>query len=211
MNRHPWMVSLGFVGTFSLALPAYAQAPTNRVDAEALASAAAALVEKGDFAQACAKYEASARLDPSARRFMKFADCQERAGILAGAWISFGDAQDRAEARGDKALEAAARNNARRLEAKLARIEIVVPQGNEIEDCKYGVTAFSWSTPFAAFLSPSIRARTRFRDGARPSPLVDDDWPQRRQSHRVRRHPSSRRGAFRHGIERADVAPFGPL
>ena len=133
MNRHPGVVSLGIVSTFSFALSAYAQMPTGRLDAEALASAGGALAEKGDWVQACAKYEGSARLDPSARRFMKFAECQERAGKLAAAWISFGEAQDRAQAQGDKVLAGAARESVKRLDAKLARIEIVVPPESAVE------------------------------------------------------------------------------
>jgi hypothetical protein len=47
--------------------------------------------------------------------------------------MSFGDAQDLAQSRGDKVLAGSARENAQRLEAKLGRIEIVVPPDNEID------------------------------------------------------------------------------
>ena len=135
MHRHPSKLGVAVAGlTLGLAAPAArAETPADRADAEALASAAAALVEKGDYAHACAKYEASARLDPSARRFMKLADCQERAGMPARAWMSFGDAQDWAQSRGDKVLAGSAREHGKRLEAKLGRIEVVVPPDNEIE------------------------------------------------------------------------------
>jgi hypothetical protein len=135
MSRHPVQVGIGVAAlTMCLAAPAaHAETPASRADAEALASAAAALVERGDYHHACAKYEASVRLDPSARRFMKLADCQERAGMPARAWMSFGDAQDWAQSRGDKVLAGTARDNAQRLEAKLGRIEIVVPPDNEID------------------------------------------------------------------------------
>ena len=135
MHRHPSKLGVVVAGlTLGLAAPAArADTPADRADAEALASAAAALVERGDYAHACAKYEASARLDPSARRFMKLADCQERAGMPARAWMSFGDAQDWAQSRGDKVLAASAQDSAKRLDAKLGRIEIVVPPDNEIE------------------------------------------------------------------------------
>jgi hypothetical protein len=135
MGRHRWLLGAG-VAVFTLGLPAppaYAQTPTERADADELSVAAAALVKKGLFAHACAKYEASARLDPSARRFMTLADCQERAGMIARAWMSFGDAQEWAQSRGDTVLAAAARDQAKRLDAKLGRIEITVPLDNEIE------------------------------------------------------------------------------
>jgi len=132
MNRRLLLLGVGFLGTFSLALPVRAQTPTSRLDAEALSSAAAALVDKGDFAHGCPQYESSARLDPSARRFMKLADCQERAGNIASAWMSFGEARDRAIAGGDKVLAGAARDSVKRLEARLGRIEIVVPPDSAI-------------------------------------------------------------------------------
>jgi hypothetical protein len=135
MNRHLSRVGARVAGlTLCLAArAAHADTPADRADAEALSRAAAVLFERGQYAHACAKYEASARLDPSARRFMTLAECQERAGMPARAWMSFGDAQDWAQSRGDKAVAGSARDNAKRLEARLGRIEIVVPPDNEIE------------------------------------------------------------------------------
>jgi len=135
MDRHRWKVGIG-VACLSMALAAraaHAEPPADRADAEALSGAAAELAKQGLYGAACAKYEASARLDPSARRFMTLADCQERGGMTARAWMSFGDAQDWAQSRGDKALAESARNHVKRLEAQLGRIEIVVPPDNEIE------------------------------------------------------------------------------
>ena len=124
------VLSLGFV-----ALPASADPPTvsERADAEGLAAAAAVLVEEKDFVHACAKYEAASRLDPQARRFMKLADCFEKAGMPSRAWMSYGDAQDMALSRGDKPLAQTAGENVKRLDAKLARIAIVVPPDSSLE------------------------------------------------------------------------------
>jgi hypothetical protein len=115
------------------ALPATAATPSERADAEGLAAAAAVLLESGDVVHACAKYEASARLDPHARRYMKLADCFERAGMTSRAWMSFGDAGEMADLRGDKALAQSARDNAKRLEAKLAYIAVDVPRQSEVD------------------------------------------------------------------------------
>jgi hypothetical protein len=121
-------LSLGLV-----ALPARATPPSDRADAEGLAATAAVLVEQGDYVHACAKYDASARLDPNARRYLKLADCFERAGMIARAWMAFGDAQEWAESRGDRALAQTGRDNIKRLEPKLARIAVVVPPESEVE------------------------------------------------------------------------------
>jgi hypothetical protein len=133
MSRHPrgagaLLLSLGLV-----ALPARATPPSDRADAEGLAATAAVLVEQGDYVHACAKYDASARLDPNARRYLKLADCFERAGMIARAWMAFGDAQEWAESRGDRALAQTGRDNIKRLEPKLARIAVVVPPESEVE------------------------------------------------------------------------------
>lgn len=137
IRRHPRrlgagavVLSLGFV-----ALPASADPPTvsERADAEGLSAAAAVLVEEKDFVHACAKYEAASRLDPQARRFMKLADCFEKAGMPSRAWMSYGDAQDMALSRGDKPLAQTAGENVKRLDAKLARIAIVVPPDSSTE------------------------------------------------------------------------------
>jgi hypothetical protein len=135
MNRHRWKMGASVAGLILCvaAQPAHAETPTDRADAEALGRAGATLFERGEYTHACVKYEASARLDPNARRFMTLAECQERAGMPARAWMSFGDAQDWAQSRGDKVLAGTTRDNAKRLEARLGRIEIVVPPDNEIE------------------------------------------------------------------------------
>ncbi|MET0593408.1 MAG: hypothetical protein ABW133_11955 [Polyangiaceae bacterium] len=137
IGRHPrrlgagaLVMALGFV-----AFPALAEPPStsDRADAEGLSAAAAVLVEEKDFVHACAKYEAATRLDPHARRFMKLADCFEKAGMPSRAWMSYGDAQDMALARGDKPLAQTAGENVKRLDAKLARIAVVVPPESSIE------------------------------------------------------------------------------
>jgi hypothetical protein len=117
----------------AVALPAAAATPSERADAEGLAAAAAVLVENGDFVHACAKYEASARLDPQARRYMKLADCFERAGMTSRAWMAFGDAREMADLRGDKVTAQSARDNAKRIGAKLAYIAVDVPRPSEVE------------------------------------------------------------------------------
>jgi hypothetical protein len=129
--------TIGFAMTLfatgSTALPLYADAPTDRAAAEALSSAASELMARGEYDQGCAKYQASKCLDPTARRMLLLAECNERRGMTASAWASFGEAYEMAEARGETELARVAVNGVARLDASLGRIEIVVPKAAEVE------------------------------------------------------------------------------
>src|SRR5262249_52458163 len=85
-------------------------------------------VEHGDYEQGCAMYAESARTDPSTRRFLKVAECNERRGLIASAWISASEARDIAEVRGEAQNARIAQKRGARLETKLGKIEIVVPR-----------------------------------------------------------------------------------
>jgi hypothetical protein len=133
--RHPRRLTAGaLVLAFGFAgVPARATPTSDRADAEGLSAAAAVLVDAGDYVHACAKYEAATRLDPNPRRFIKLAECFERAGMTSRAWMSFGDAEDLALLRGDRALAQSAGAHTRRLEGKLARVAVVVPPDSDIQ------------------------------------------------------------------------------
>src|SRR6185369_16226618 len=66
------------------ASPALAQKPApeplDRVAAEALFQEARALLEKGDYAAGCPKFEQSLALNPSASTMLNIAKCQENNG-----------------------------------------------------------------------------------------------------------------------------------
>lgn len=55
--------------------------------------AARGLVQKGDWAAACPKFEESERLDPGIGTLYHLADCYEHVGRLATAWGLFDAAQ----------------------------------------------------------------------------------------------------------------------
>lgn len=135
MNPCSKPIGLG-IGALVLGLasiPARAEAPPpNRTKADALANAASKLVEHGDYDQGCAMYAESARADPSTRRFLKVAECNERRGLIASAWISASEARDIAEVRGQPGMVRAAQKRGARLENKLGKIEITVPREADV-------------------------------------------------------------------------------
>lgn len=100
------------------------------VAAQALFKAARELVEKGDYAAGCPKFEASLALHPSASTLINIARCHEHDGKLASAW----DAYQRAltvnvETTGTarrKGLEDLANKGIAALEPRLPRLRIVI-------------------------------------------------------------------------------------
>jgi hypothetical protein len=112
--------------------PARGEAPPDRAAAEALATEASSLMQKGSYREACEKYDESAKIDPGARRLLKLAECQERAGMTASAWLTFAEARDRAEAKGDDELAQVGSQNAARVARNVGRIAIVVPSPSNV-------------------------------------------------------------------------------
>lgn len=80
-----WAASIGLSAS-----PARAQrVARDPAAAEALFKAARALVEKGDYAAGCPKFEASLALNPSASTMLNIALCHEHDGKIASAWEAY--------------------------------------------------------------------------------------------------------------------------
>jgi hypothetical protein len=114
-----------------LAAPAGQALAQNRdpVMAQALFDEAKKLVEAGRVAEACPKFLASFRLDPKPGGAFNLGDCYERIGQTASAWARYLEAASLAEQAKQAERAAYARDAARALEPKLARLTIAVPKG----------------------------------------------------------------------------------
>ena len=93
--------------------------------ADSLFNAAKALLEGGQYADACAKFAESKRLAVGLGVTLYLADCYERIGRTASAWTEFRSAEGLARQRGDKRAELA-RTRAQAIEPKLDRLTIAV-------------------------------------------------------------------------------------
>ena len=112
-----------------------------------------ALMDKNDFAPACAKLEESQRLDPGGGTLLNLALCHEKRGLPATAWEEFIEAlgiarRDNRQARIDLAEEHIAK-----LEPTLSKVTIVVPpEADEpsLEITRDGavVGRAAWGMPF---------------------------------------------------------------
>jgi hypothetical protein len=119
----------------------------NAVEAQASDKAAAeALFDEGrklmadqQYVQACAKFEASQRLDPGVGTMLNLADCYEKAGRTASAWAEFRETISAAHKAGSLDRERVARQRVQQLEPKLSYLTIVPWQGQEVGVSRDGV------------------------------------------------------------------------
>lgn len=104
--------------------PAGEPSAADRATAQALFEKARELLQEERYEEACKKLEESQRLDPAPGTQANLADCYERIGKTASAWINFLEvaAKDTKAARAEAAKERAAK-----LEPKLVRLVILVP------------------------------------------------------------------------------------
>ncbi len=107
-------------------------APTasERAAATQLYDDAGKLMEQRQYATACTKYAESQRLDPQLGTLLHLADCYEKSGWTASAWVSFRDASELAATKQDRRASLAS-SRAAALEQKLVRVVLSVDVGNQ--------------------------------------------------------------------------------
>lgn len=86
-------------------------------------------LDAGRLEEACQKLAKSQELAPSGGTLLALAECHERSGRFASAWIAYRGAAARAAAAGKADAEQAALEQAARLEPKLSRLTIKTPAG----------------------------------------------------------------------------------
>ncbi|RLB63745.1 MAG: hypothetical protein DRI90_06165 [Deltaproteobacteria bacterium] len=96
----------------------------DRAAAQALFDEAVELRDQGATQQACAKFEESLRLDPGVGTRFNLADCFERVGKLASGWTHFLEVAAATEMAGQPERAAMARDRAKKLEPRLAKLRI---------------------------------------------------------------------------------------
>ena len=116
--------------TLSASRPAHAQS----AEAETLFRDGKRLMKAGQIAEACEKFEASNRLEPTVGTELNLADCREQNGQLASAWAMFVKAAAAAKhSDTDGKREAEARRRAAALEPKLVYLTIAVPDDSRVD------------------------------------------------------------------------------
>ncbi len=106
-----------------------APASAERAQAEALFREARALMAAGNIAAACGKFAESDRLDAQLGTQLNLALCHAKEGKTASAWVEFRELAERAERARDAERATFARQQAARLEPRLARVRVVASNG----------------------------------------------------------------------------------
>jgi hypothetical protein len=106
--------------------PARAADEASRRLAQVLFDEARALMDAGEYGQACPKLAESQRLDPGGGTLLNLALCREAEGKTATAWTLFHDSLERARADGRADREQIARERIEALAPKLSRLRVRV-------------------------------------------------------------------------------------
>lgn len=120
----PWFaflcaLALSFIGP-------RVRADDNAAAADQLYKEARALAQKGDYATACPKFEASYKLDRAVGTLLNLADCHEHIGKTASAWAEWNEAIELAKRNKDDVREKFATKRRNQIEPKLARLKVEV-------------------------------------------------------------------------------------
>ena len=112
---------------------ARAENASSQAAAQALFDEARTLMNAGKFGEACPKFAESERLDPGAGTLLNLANCYEKAGQTASAWVTFKDAAAAADVKRRADWSQRARERATALEPLLSRLTITVAKENRVE------------------------------------------------------------------------------
>lgn len=142
-----------------VATPALADPPTDPAAAETLFEEGRKLLDAGKVAEACAKLEASNRMDPAVGTLLNLGDCNERRGRVASAWGNYRAAESLALTRKDTNRAEFAKKKADAIQPKLATLTIVVAQaepGLKISRDGTTVDDGAWGTPIPVDPGPHV-------------------------------------------------------
>lgn len=124
----PLSIAFRILAPLLIAPAVHAQVPTqSKAMAEALFREATELVASGQHVKACERFEASQRAEPALGTVLHLADCYDRIGRTASAWVWFVEAREQARASNQSEREQIASRRASDLERRLSTIRIDVP------------------------------------------------------------------------------------
>jgi serine/threonine-protein kinase len=99
---------------------------TRQQAAEALFQQGRELLDTGNYAPACQRFEASQKLDPGLGTLLFLGECYDKLGKSASAWRAFSDAAQLASRKGDEERGRLARIRASALEPTLPQLRVRV-------------------------------------------------------------------------------------
>jgi tetratricopeptide (TPR) repeat protein len=148
--------ALGLLVTCSLVCEgslAHAAEPSDPAAAEALFAQGRALLQRGDYGQACPMLQESYRLDPATGALLAVALCHEGQGKLASAWVEFMNVAALAHAEHNSEREQSARTRAEALGPRLSYLvlrvspEVAALPGLVLLHDDVALRPAAWGTP----------------------------------------------------------------
>ena len=122
---------------------------SERAAAQVLFDEARTLMADESYQQACKKFAESYRLDAALGTQLNLANCYEKLGRTASAWINFVEAATRAQQAGQQSRVDVAKERAAALEERLSKMKIVVSEahpgltitrgGDSVGEAQWGV------------------------------------------------------------------------
>ncbi len=109
-----------------------AQTASREADAQQLFDEGRKLALAGNYAEACVKFATSDELAPSGGAVLNLADCYEKTGRTASAWVKFRATAERADAAGRPDVAKMARDRAELLAPRLPKLALVVEEGARV-------------------------------------------------------------------------------
>ncbi len=106
--------------------------PERSVAAQALFDEAKRLMQNGDAASACPKFEESERLEAGIGTKLNLATCYERVDRTASAWILYLEVESETKRNGQATRQALAHERAAALSPKLSRVTVDVPAPSRV-------------------------------------------------------------------------------
>jgi hypothetical protein len=131
--KHSKTILAALVAVATIPVAAHAQSAT--AQAETLFRQGQELLSKGKFAEACAAFDASQKLEPAIATLLNQASCREKNGQLATAWGLFIDAERQTRSATDasnRQFHRVATDHATKLEPRLSTLSINVPAENRV-------------------------------------------------------------------------------
>jgi hypothetical protein len=131
-NPHGRGLILAFLFVFTApAEVARAQGAPDSAAAEELFQDGKRLLKAGRTREACEAFEGSQRLEPRPSTLLNLADCRERNGQLATAWVLYLEAASAARAGAGRAdLEESARKKAAAVQPRVSQLVVQVPDAS---------------------------------------------------------------------------------
>jgi hypothetical protein len=114
------------VVAFVLLGAGHARAQSDTAAAQALFDEGKVLMAKGQLEQACPKLEESQRLDPGLGTLFNLAECNEKTGRIATAWVRFLDVATGARSAGHRDAQRVAQNRANALAPRVPKLIVDV-------------------------------------------------------------------------------------